>query len=138
MKTAKSKSLKSRLKSCSEFGYIGLEDKEFHPDTVMASKTVCPANTTISYKSTSYGSQRLVRLRFDRKTIPKSGKSVYKTVWIEKKKYGYLIWDRQTRALLGTAKEHNLFEKADEYIRRFTDDKDKNTNTVYASKVATA
>jgi hypothetical protein len=58
-------------------------------------------------------------VRFDRKTLPKSGRSVINDCFVENKYDVYLVWYRPTRALLGIVKrESDLAEKINEWKRR--------------------
>ena len=61
-------------------------------------------------------------VRFDRKTLPKSGKSILNNCFIEKKNTVWLIWDIKTRALLGIGNDKNLVCKTLEYSKRFNND----------------
>ena len=60
---------------------------------------------------------------FDRKTIPKGGKNIQDGCFIKQKDHYHLIYDRETRALLGLD-----INKIKEYRRRF-DESTRNFNT---------
>jgi hypothetical protein len=80
-----------------------------------------PKNTGIGKKDTVFLGE-CCNVRFDRKTFPKSGKSVLNGCFIEKKPYGWLVWEKTTRALLGLVyNESNLESKTKEWKRRFNE-----------------
>jgi hypothetical protein len=90
-----------------------VKDKSDHG--CMAPKNGLPKKATSFYKG-------CCMVRFDRKTMPKSGKSFVNGCFVEKKSYAYLVWDTSSRALLGIVKhEHELEEKAKEWKRRIDD-----------------
>ena len=92
-----------------------------------------PAKSTVKYLAVGYKAKNITKVpytllneachvRFDRKTLPKSGKSILNDCFIEKKNKVWLIWHRQTRALLGIANDKNLACKTLEYSERFNND----------------
>jgi hypothetical protein len=80
-----------------------------------------PKNTKIGKKDTTFF-EDCCHVRFDRKTLPKSGKSILNGTFIENKGYAYLVWDRETRALFGLVyDESELDSKTKEWKRRFNE-----------------
>jgi hypothetical protein len=57
-------------------------------------------------------------VRFNRKTFPKSGKSIINNCFVEGKDIK-LIWDTSTRALLGLTNEANLEATTAKYQKQF-------------------
>jgi len=88
---------------------------------VIPEKSYCqhPKNTGIPKKDTTFFKE-CCHVRFDRKTLPKSGKSIVNECFVESKAYGYLVWDKETRALFGIVKDaEQLNDKTKEWKRRF-------------------
>jgi len=75
-------------------------------------------------KKTSFW-EGVCHVRFDRKTLPKSGKNIIDNCFIENKKSYWLIWDKDTRALLSVYSGRDvesyvktIKERWKEYVRR--------------------
>ena len=81
-----------------------------------------PTKTGIGKKDTIFF-EGCCNVLFDRKTIPKSGKSIKDSCFIKDKKIYHLIYDIDTRALLGL----NI-NKLKEYQRRFDEIKRRSSN----------
>lgn len=73
-------------------------------------------------KETSFH-EKFTHVRFDRKTLPKSGKSIVGNCFVEDKGSYHLIWDKETRALLGL----NI-NKIEEYERKFNELRKRTSN----------
>lgn len=76
--------------------------KHLPPDTFI--EGFHPKSTGIGKKDTAFY-RGCCHVRFDRKTLPKGGKSVINGCFIERKAYGWLIWCKTTRALLRLTKQ---------------------------------
>jgi len=108
----------------SELGRIGMTAVEAPQELDTAKKEMCPAHTPLKTKQTSMGALGLIYVRFDRKTLPKAGKSRYRSTWREEKTFGVLVWDYETRALMGVMKNWSE-KKADEWIKKFEEMKNE-------------
>ena len=80
-----------------------------------------PSKTGIGKKDTSFY-KGCCHVGFHRKTFPKSGKSIVDGCFIQKKDHYYLIYDIETRALLGL--DLNKIEK----YKRILNGRIKNDN----------
>ena len=80
-----------------------------------------PKNTGIGKKDTSFY-DGCNHVRFDRKKLPKSGKSIINDTFVEKKGFVWLVWHLKTRALLGVIYNDTNIEKlTEEWKRRFNE-----------------
>ncbi len=73
-----------------------------------------PTKTGIGKKETSFY-PHFIHVRFNRKTLPKSGKSIVNGCFVEIKGFYALIWDIKTRALLTLCSVDLIEEKTKEF-----------------------
>jgi hypothetical protein len=80
-----------------------------------------PKNTGIKKKDTTFF-PGCCNVRFDRKTLPKKGKSILNGCFIEKKGIAWLVWETRTRCLLGLVYDEDRLEiKTKEWKERFNE-----------------
>jgi len=93
----------------SEIGKIGMKvpDTEFEVSTELPEYKKGYHPTKCLHKKFTSFYEGTCRVKFDRKTIPKSGKSIIGTCFVETKNETCNIYDSKTRALLGICKETN-------------------------------
>jgi hypothetical protein len=112
--------LKKQLEACSKFGAIGLQDRPIAE--TYTSIGIHPSKALNKKETTFYGD--VCYVRFDRKTIPKSGKSIINNCFVENRKHYYLVWDIRTRALLGLC-----WNDLETTTRKYNEQFNQRTNT---------
>ncbi len=81
-----------------------------------------PSKSGIGKKDTSFY-PGCCNVRFNRKTLPKSGKSIIDGCFVEDKGSYKLVWDRETRCLLGLD-----VNKIPEYKRKLNELRERTSN----------